>query len=219
MFFAVNTSMWTDHFSERQLPLLEKISDWGGTGVEIACSRFDGFPAAAIRRELGRLVLTCTLSASPPSAGQTLIHDDPGFRRAGVDYLREAIGVAGELGATLSVGPFYAHVAWFTGARPTPDQFRWAVEGFQAVVPDLSRTGVGMAIEPMNRFESFFLPTAADGVRLCKAIGSERIGLMLDTAHMVIGKRIRSPHLRRPALGSSTCRRRRTTAARLEPGA
>jgi D-psicose/D-tagatose/L-ribulose 3-epimerase len=43
-----------------------------------------------------------------------------------------------------------------------------------------------LAIEPMNRFETFFLTTAEEGVALCELIRHPRIGLLLDTAHMVI---------------------------------
>ena len=80
----------------------------------------------------------------------------------------------------------YAHVGWFTGERPTAAQFGWAVEAFAAVGSDLDATGVELAIEPMNRFESFVLPTAAEGVRLCEAVGHPRVGLLLDVAHMAV---------------------------------
>lgn len=43
-----------------------------------------------------------------------------------------------------------------------------------------------LAIEPINRFETFVLNTAAQGVALCEQIGCDRIGLLLDTAHMAI---------------------------------
>jgi D-psicose/D-tagatose/L-ribulose 3-epimerase len=186
MLFFVNTFMWTGAFRERHLPILESLKDWGADGVEIACSDFEKLPTAAIRRQLERTGLGCTLSSSPPAAELSLIHHEPEARRAALAYLRDAVRVAGDLGATLLVGPLYAHVAWFTGARPTPEQFKWAVDGFHALSRDLESAGLCMAIEPMNRFEAFFLPTASEGVRLCEAVASERIGLMLDTAHMVI---------------------------------
>ncbi len=186
MNFLVNTFLWTNAFGERHLPLLEKIKGWDADGVEFAASRLADFPHAVVRRELERLGLACTLCVSPPAAEQSLIHHDPAARKAAVRYLLDAVELAARLGARILAGPVYAHVAWFTGARPTDEQFTWAVEGLQTLVPDLEAAGIDLAIEPMNRFEAFFLPTAADGVRLCEAIGHRRIGLMLDTAHMVI---------------------------------
>lgn len=186
MRFSVNTFMWTPSFSEADLPLLEQIKAWGADEVEIARSDLDGFPTAPIRRELERLGLSCTLSASPPTTELSPIHDEPDCRRGAINHLHKAVGVAAELGARLLVGPLYARVGWFTGARPTKDQFRWAVEAFQAVGDALDTAGLDLALEAMNRFESFFLPTAAEGVRLCEAVDHSRIGLLLDTAHMVV---------------------------------
>ncbi|WP_375382418.1 TIM barrel protein [uncultured Sphingomonas sp.] len=186
MFFSVNTFMWTDCFTEQHLPLLARIKAIGADGVEIACSRLNDLPVASIRAELNRLGLDCTLSASPPSPEQSPIHHDPDARRSAITWLRQAIETAGRLGATTLAGPLYAHVGWFTGERPNAAQLGWAVEAFAAVGPDLDAAGVDLAIEPMNRFESFFLPTAAEGVRLCEAVGHPRVGLLLDVAHMAI---------------------------------
>ena len=61
MFFSVNTFLWTNAFSERHLPLLERFKSWGADSVEFAGSNFEGFPVAAIRHELDRLDLGCTL--------------------------------------------------------------------------------------------------------------------------------------------------------------
>ncbi len=186
MFFSVNTFMWTDCFTEQHLPLLARIKNWGADGVEIACSRLADLPVASIRAELDRLGLGCTLSASPPSPEQSPIHHDPDARRAGVTWLRQAIEVAARLGATTLAGPLYAHVGWFTGERPTLAQFGWAIAAFAAIGADLDTAGVDLAIEPMNRFESFFLPTAAEGISLCEAVGHPRVGLLLDVAHMAV---------------------------------
>ena len=196
MRFSVNTFMWTPAFAEADLPLLEQIKDWGADEVEIARSDLDEFPIAPIRRELERLGLSCTLSASPPTTELSLIHDDPDCRRRAIGHLRRAIDIAAELGARLLVGPLYARVGWFTGARPTTDQFRWAVEAFQAVGDALDAAGLELALETMNRFESFFLPTAAEGVRLCEAVGHSKVGLLLDTAHMVIEEKSLSQAVR-----------------------
>jgi D-psicose/D-tagatose/L-ribulose 3-epimerase len=57
------------------------------------------------------------------------------------------------------------------------------IEGHQAIAPTLAEHGVSLAIEPLNRFETYFLNTVADGVALCDAIGSPNVGLLFDTFH------------------------------------
>ncbi len=186
MLFSVNTFMWTPSFSEADLPVLERIKAWGADEVEIARSDMEAFPVLAIRREVERLGLGCTLSASPPSPELSLIHPDAACRRDALAHLRRVIGVASELGARVLAGPLYAQVGWFTGARPSPDQLGWVADALASVGDELEAAGLDLAVEAMNRFESFFLPTAAQGVRLCKAVSHPRVGLLLDTAHMVI---------------------------------
>jgi sugar phosphate isomerase/epimerase len=41
----------------------------------------------------------------------------------------------------------------------------------------------GLCIEPLNRFETFFLNTTADAVALCEAVGHPRVGILWDTFH------------------------------------
>ena len=187
MFFALNTFLWSPRFEARHLPLLEHVKTLGADTIELQRSGFeDDFPVDAIRRELERLGLGCTLSTSPPRPELCLLHEDADARRAALGYLREAVAVARDLGAGLVVGPLYAPPWWFSGARSTPDQQRWAVEGLQALGPDLQAAGVHAALEPMNRFETFFLNTAAQSVALCEAVNHARVGMMLDTAHMAV---------------------------------
>ena len=45
--------------------------------------------------------------------------------------------------------------------------------------------GVTLAVEPLNRFETFFLNTAADAVRFCKDVDEPNAKVHLDTYHMI----------------------------------
>lgn len=186
MFFALNTFMWQPRFTAAHLPLMGHVASLGGDLVEIQCPDLRGFPTDAVARELNRIGIGCTFSTSSRDPERSLIAADASARRAGVADLRHAIGVARDLGASVICGPLYAPAWWFTGVRATADQWRWAAEGFALLAEDLARAGVTPAIEPINRFETFVLTTAAQGVALCEEIGCDRIGLLLDTAHMAI---------------------------------
>jgi D-psicose/D-tagatose/L-ribulose 3-epimerase len=115
-----------------------------------------------------------------------LVGADAGLRRRTQEHLRDVIAVAADLGASLVDGPLYAPVGYLPGRRRTDDEWRWAVEGYQAVVPALESSGVTLAIEPLNRFETYFLNTAADATALCEAVGHSRVGVAFDTFHASI---------------------------------
>ena len=170
MRFGVNTFLCTKTFSAADLGLTEHVQSPGADGIEFARYGFDGFPAEAIRTELDRLGMGCTLCTAPYEPGLSVIHPSSEGRRHGLAYLRQAIGVASRLGATALTGPLYAKAGWFTGARRTQAEGGGAVEAVKALAPDLQRTALTVAIEPMNRWKAFFLNTAADGVTLCEAV-------------------------------------------------
>jgi D-psicose/D-tagatose/L-ribulose 3-epimerase len=88
-----------------------------------------------------------------------------------------------EVGAKLFVGPMYSPVGFLPGRRRTTDEWKRAVESYQALAPAFARHGVTLAIEPLNRFETFFLNTAADGAALCAEVNHPNIGLLIDTFH------------------------------------
>src|SRR4029077_4642821 len=43
--------------------------------------------------------------------------------------------------------------------------------------------GVTLAVEPLNRFETYFLNTAADAVKFCDEIDHPNVGVLFDTFH------------------------------------
>ncbi|TWU48404.1 sugar phosphate isomerase/epimerase family protein [Rubripirellula reticaptiva] len=59
-----------------------------------------------------------------------------------------------------------------------------AAEVLQAVAPELEKTGIKIAIEPLGRGEGNFLNTAADGRRLMAMVDSPKVQLHLDVKAM-----------------------------------
>jgi D-psicose/D-tagatose/L-ribulose 3-epimerase len=83
----------------------------------------------------------------------------------------------------LIAGPTYAPVGHLPGRRRNRDEWKWGVDFHQHLGPLLAGAKVRMAVEPINRFETYFLNTAADAVKFVEEIGSPHIGILLDTFH------------------------------------
>ena len=185
MKYGINTLLWTAAFDTSHLDLLPKFKEQGFDGVEIARFNFDGFPAAEIRKALERNALECTFCSA--LTGQTsLIADTPAGRRAAQDFLIHGIETAAELGAKIFVGPFCSPVGYLPGRRRTNDEWKRAVDGLKYLGDILARHNVVLVIEPLNRFETYFLNTAEDGVRLCEEIRHPNMGILADTFHFNI---------------------------------
>ena len=182
MKFGVTTYIWTLEFNLSHLALLPRIKEAGFDGVEMPLFRPQGFPATEMRRGLEANGLECTASAVLLD-GNNLISEDADVRRRTRSHLKDTIEAAAEAGARIIAGPIYSPVGYLPGRRRTSDEWRWAVEGYQTLGDVLSANQVSLAIEPLNRFETFFLNTAADAAALCDEVDHPNVGILFDTFH------------------------------------
>lgn len=132
-----------------------------------------------------------------PLAERDLAHPDPRMRQAAVSYVCRNVDLAAAVGAPVVVvipapsgrtAPHGAPSADNAGAwqRMAGEEWERAVESVRRVSPYAAGKGVTIAIEPINRFESFLLNSAAQGLRFIDAVGSPAVKLHLDTFHMNI---------------------------------
>lgn len=182
MKFGVTTYLWSADFTPSHLPLLPMLRERGFDGVEIPVFRPGGFPSAAIRKGLEASGLECNVSLALVD-GLSLIADDRDLRLKTRRHVEDVIKVAADLRAGLVAGPIYSPVGCLTGRRRTADEWNRAVDELRALGPELAASGVAIALEPLNRFETYFLNTAADAAALCDAIGDPAIGVLFDTFH------------------------------------
>jgi D-psicose/D-tagatose/L-ribulose 3-epimerase len=179
--FGVNLFVWSDHFDSSHARLFEKIKAAGFDGIELPL--FDSqVPRKEIRSALESSALECTFCSVVPQ-GLSMISDDADVRSKTCAHFEACIEAAAEIGSTLIAGPLYSPVGYLPGRRRTPDEWKWAVEGFQKLGSSLERFRVNFAIEPLNRYETYFLNTAADAAALSQEIGNPRIGVLFDTYH------------------------------------
>lgn len=203
MRFGVNTMIWSGAF-DSSIPL-PAIKEAGVDGIEIPVFDPAGLDVRKLQKVLRDFELGCTFcSVNPP--GRNPISDDPGVRKKTLDHWKQVIRVVGEAGAELVAGPTYAPVGYLPGRRRSQDEWKWGVEFHQQLHTALHEAGVELAVEPLNRFETYFLNTAADAVRFVDEIDSPRVGILLDTFHSnieeknvaegyrICGKRLKHVH-------------------------
>ena len=182
MRFGINTFLWTANFGEQDFHLLPAIREHGFDGVEVSLFRPSGFQAAKIRRALEQNGLDCTV-CSVLTHGLSLIGDDAEVRRETITHLKNCIEAAAEANARIIAGPLYHPVGAFRGGRRTDDEWKRAVDAYRELGPVLAKHDVLLAIEPLNRFETYFLNTTSDAVALCEEVGHPNVGILWDTFH------------------------------------
>lgn len=182
MKFAVNALIWTTEFDQRSFSLLPRIREHGFDGFEVPVFEPSKVNVAAIRNALADNGLACRVCVILP-AGLNPISADAAVRRNTWQHLVDCVKVTAELGSSLMAGPVYAPVGYLPGRRRITEEWKWAVECFQSLLPVLEQHSVDLGLEPLNRFETYFLNTATDAIKLCDDIGHPRVGVLLDTFH------------------------------------
>ncbi len=182
MKFGVNTFIWTAAFDASHLSLLPKIKAAGFDGVEVSMFNPANFELETIKKGLRDNSLECTI-CSVLSADVSMISEDRETRARSKTHMSDCVKKAAEVGAKIIAGPLYSPVGYLPGRRRTDDEWKWAVECYRELGPTLSAHDVVIAIEPLNRFETYFLNTAADAVKLCDEIDHPNVGILFDTFH------------------------------------
>ena len=182
MKFGVNTFIWTAAFDSSHFALLPSIKKAGFDGVELPLINLDQVDAAAIRRAMPANGLECNFCSVIP-AGLSVISEDAAIRAKTRAHLEACIKIAADAGSHLIAGPIYSPVGYLPGRRRTADEWKHAVECYQSLGDVSARHAVTLAVEPLNRFETYFLNTCEDAAALCDAVGHPRIGVLFDTFH------------------------------------
>jgi D-psicose/D-tagatose/L-ribulose 3-epimerase len=195
MQIGVNTLLWTAGFSEAHLPLIAKAKALGLDGIELATFDFASFPAAAARRELEAQQMPGIL-CSALVAGMSLATDDAALRAQSMAFLQAGVRATAEAGLNLLIGPFCSAVGYLPGRRRTDEEWKRCVDGLQELGRYSEGFNVRIAVEPLNRFETFFLNTAADAKRLCEEVAHPNIGVLYDTFHANIEEKNQAAAIR-----------------------
>jgi D-psicose/D-tagatose/L-ribulose 3-epimerase len=177
-----NLLLWTTHVTEEHFPLLAKLKKTGFDGVEIPLFEGDANHYKALGREIKNQGLGCTaVTCVGPEANP--ISPDAQIRQAAVDRHKWAIEMTAILGGEYLCGPYHSPLAVFTGTGPTADEKKHAADVLRQSAETAQKYKVGLVIEYLNRFECYFLTTAAQAKELVQAVGHPNFHTMYDTFH------------------------------------
>jgi len=183
--FGVDTFIWAEEFSEKDLWIIEKAKGLGFELIDFAVADPFTFPTEAVKNELDRVgidrVLTTTLTdATNP------ISPDESVREMSLKALKKAIDICNVLSAPILGGVNYAAWGYLTKKPPTEQEWEWSVDVLGKAADYAKETGnVNICVEVVQRDETHLLNTAADGVRFCKDTGRDNVKVHLDCFHMI----------------------------------
>lgn len=183
MKIGFNLLLWTTHLTEQHFPLLETLKATGYDGIEVPV--FQG--ELSHYQHLGRVLrdqgLGCTSLTLLPDEAHSALSPDPLHRQGAVDHLRWTIDRSAALGSEMLIGPLYQELAVFTGRGPSEQEKAWVAEVHRQAADHAAAAGMVIAVEPLNRFECYFLNTMADAKAHVQRVDRPNFGAMYDTFH------------------------------------
>ena len=162
---------------------IERISELGYHAIEI-----EGSPEKYDTREVRQLLkdheLKCWGSVTLMLEQRNLVARDEAQRAASIQYVKDIITMVKELdGEMVSVVP--GTVGKIIPDGPPEEEWQWAVEALKECYEFAEHSGVMLGIEPINRFETYFINRGDQALALAEAVG-ENCGVCLDIFHMNI---------------------------------
>jgi D-psicose/D-tagatose/L-ribulose 3-epimerase len=114
------------------------------------------------------------------------------------EYIRTCIDAVATLGGNVVAGPLYTPVGktWQMDAAERAATIDRLIEGLKPLVDYAGERGVRLGVEPLNRFETSFLNTAAQVMEVVDRLDSPAAGVLLDTFHMNIEEKDQAAAIR-----------------------
>jgi D-psicose/D-tagatose/L-ribulose 3-epimerase len=187
MEFGVHLFTFLKRIDASALELLPRLKQLGFYGCEIPllAEQLELVDVTGLRRRLDSLDLFRIAGTGIPEHLST-ISEDHEVRRDGLAFLSRCVDLTAELGADLLAGALYAPFGTgFVSGRIDAQRAR-SVESLHELCRYARSRGVTLALEPLNRYEHFFINTAAEAVTLIREVGAPNLKVHLDTYHMNI---------------------------------
>ncbi|HEY95496.1 MAG TPA: sugar phosphate isomerase/epimerase [Dehalococcoidia bacterium] len=183
--FGVASLIWTEDFTEKDLPLIEKAKELGFDVLDINVAHPERFPAEKVSDQIKEIGIEVVTTIGMPQ-DSNIIHPDPEIRKQGLNTLKKMVDINVEIGSKIIAGVIYASWGYITGKPRTEEEWRWSVENMrEAAEYAKSKGDIILAVEPVNRFETHFLNIAEDAVKYCKEVGTGNMKILLDAFHMI----------------------------------
>jgi D-psicose/D-tagatose/L-ribulose 3-epimerase len=183
--YGINSLNFSDTFLEGDLGLFDKCRALGFDVLEITPVDPDRFPARKVREAARDAGMAVNMNFALRAESNPL-SPDPAVRRRAVELSKQVVDLCMEAGAEIYCGANYCAWKYFTGKPRTCDEWQWGVECYREVCDYAAKgSSLVVAVETLNRFESYFLNTAADAVRFVQDVGLANAQVHLDTFHMI----------------------------------
>lgn len=187
MRIGINSFLFVSPFTTDSVKLFKKFKKWGFDTVELPIEAPEHIDPVKVREAAGRAGLAIGSVCACMGPGRDF-RGSAADQETAMAYCKALIDQMVILGCPSLIGPVYSVVGRI-GAHDEAEkkeQFALVVKNLKELAAYAESKGVQICVEPLNRFETDFLNTCDQALKLLKAVRSPALRLHLDTFHMNI---------------------------------
>ena len=187
--------VWTAHVTEEHYPIVDDLKKTGYDGIELFLGTGDEKFYASHGKHFKDIEMgvTCVTCLTPET---NIVSPDATIRNAGLDQIKWAIDMCGNLNAEVLCGPFHSTNGHFSGTPPTHEEKQWSIEILQKAAEHAAKANVTLCPEALNRFECYLYNTMAAIKTLIEKVDHPNLRGMYDTHHSNIEEKSQSGALK-----------------------
>lgn len=184
---GINTFLFTSPFTSESIGWLDKFAGWGFDSVEIAIENPEDIDAVLVKKALQKNKFRCDTVCGVMMTERDL-RGTSDQQQSALKYLKGTMDVMEQIGAKMLVGPLYSSVGRADAVTDEDYKAQWStvVKHLKELCDYAKLKGLTLAIEPLNRFETDFINTCAQGLKLISDVNKDNLFIHLDTFHMNI---------------------------------
>ena len=198
MRFGINTFLFASPFTDRSTRLFAQFKRWGFDSVEIAIEDPAPIDAAFVKRELDRQGLVCGSVCGCFGPARDL-RGTLKQQQAALNYLKGVLDQMVVLDCPTLIGPVYSAVGRADAVPPDEYRRQWktVAKHLKKICQHAGRRGKTICLEPLNRFETDFINTCDQGLKMVKDVNRPALKILLDTFHMNIEEKSSADAIRK----------------------
>jgi len=198
MRFGINTFLFTSPFTNESTKLFTQFKKWGFETVEIPVEDPSHIDPAHVKAELDKNGLACGSVCACMGPDRDL-RGTAEQQQTGLQYMIKLIDQMVTLDSPSLIGPVYSAVgrADAVPEKEYKEQWRTVVKHLKTLTNYAQKRGRQVCLEPLNRFETDFINTCDQGLKMIQDVASPALKLHLDTFHMNIEEKNQAKAIRK----------------------